>query len=145
MSAVREQIFAAIEDRLRGIASPVVAEVERLPSADPVSFPALHIFDGGHRIVDMEAGTTRYTLTVPIEGYVEQSSGVAAHAALNALYAAVVAAVMPDPPLDGLAETIDEQDFRTAIAPLASIDRLGFAVDFEITFATRRGDPAQAA
>ncbi|UAK24349.1 hypothetical protein [Sphingomonas nostoxanthinifaciens] len=143
MTALREQIFALIEERLGGIAG--VSEVERMPSSDPVSFPALHIFDGGQAPDWDETGVTRYDMTVVVEGFLEASGGAEAHKALNALYVDVVTSLMTEPPLDGLAETIDEGGFRPAVAPLASVRRLGFSLTFQITFPTERGDPAQPA
>lgn len=141
--AIREACFAEIETRLTAIAG--VIEVERMPSGDPMSFSALHIFDGGQRAGDSNVESTRYDMSVLIEGYVEGGSGSAAHGAINALYADVVAALMPEPPLGGLVETIDEGDLQISVAQLASIERLAFALDFKITFPTRRDDPAQPA
>lgn len=143
MPAVRSTIFAEIVRRLDAIGD--AAETELMPSSDPMSFPARHVFDGGQGIVEAEAGVTRYGLSFTVEGYLEQAGGDGAHAQLNDFYAATVVALMPDPPLGGLAETIDEGDLRITVAPLASLDRLAFALDFTLTFPTRRDDPGQAA
>lgn len=143
MTAVRNLIFAEIMERLTSIGD--AAETELMPSSDPVSFPARHVFDGGQSLGETEAGVTRYALAVTIEGYLEQAGGADAHEAINELYAATVGALLPDPPLGGLAETIDEGDLRITVAPLASMSRLGFALDLEITFPTRRGHPDQPA
>lgn len=143
MIAVREQIFAVIETRLRSIAD--VAEVERMPSGDPISFPALHIFDGGQDGADSTIGATGYALSIAVEGYVEQGSGPSVHAQLSALYADVVRVLMPEPPLDGLAETIDERNLNVWVAGQASERRMAFALTFDITFFANRGDPALSA
>lgn len=144
MTALRELVFAEIGARLAAIGG--VAEVERMPSGDPMDFPALHIFDSGSAPNgEGEPAITRHELPVTIEGYLEQAGGAAAHTALNGLYARVVSVMMPEPPLGGLAETIDEGALRVVVAPLASKPRLGFSLDFIITFPTRRDDPAQPA
>lgn len=136
MTAIREQILGLVDQRL----APLAEEYERNPSDDPTRFPALAANDGGHRIVETEAGATRYALDLTVEGYVEGGTGAQASAALNELYAAVVATMMTEPPLGGLAETIEEGDLRVATATLASDRRLGFTLEFTITFPTRRGD-----
>jgi len=143
MTAIREQIYALIEQRLRDIDG--VNEVERMPSGDPDKFPALHIFDADQDPFAAEAHSTRYAMTVGIEGFISGGSGGVAHAALSDLYAKVVAALMTEPPLGGLAETIDEGAFRPRVKELASKRRLTFELDFQITFPTARGDPAQSA
>lgn len=136
MSGERESIFAAIASRL-ALARPD-AEVEREPSGDPTHFPAFGVIDGGHAPTEFEACTTRYRLTVTIEGYVEGSGGAAAHAAMNALYDDAKAALIAEPPLGGLVESIDEGAMRVTSAPLASRRRIGFEFDLDIIFSTDR-------
>ena len=136
MTGTREAIFAEIEARLR-TARPD-AEVERMPSGDPSTFPAYGIIDRGHGPTDYEAGTTRYQLDVTIEGYVEGAGGSAAHAAMNALYEDAKAALITEPPLGGLVESIDEGDFTADVAALSSQRRVGFQADFRIIFSTER-------
>lgn len=136
MSGAREAIFAEIEARLR--AARPDAEVERMPSGDPSAFPAYGIIDRGHGPTEHEAGTTRYQLDVTIDGYVESAGGSAAHAEMNALYEDAKAALITEPPLGGLAESIDEGDFTADVAALASQRRIGFQADFTIIFSTDR-------
>jgi hypothetical protein len=143
VTAVRAQILAEIETRLKTI--PGIAEVEIMPSGDPIDFPALHLFDDGHTITPAQAGVTGYDIAPELVGYVKGSSGKEAHLELTNLYVAAVALLMPDPPLGGLAETIDEGDMRVLVAPLEKGGRLAFTLNLPITFFTRRGDPAQAA
>lgn len=134
---VRETIFAAIEAAL---ASTGAAEIERMPSGDPLSFPALHIMDDGQAQIEGEAGATRYGMAVSVEGYVE-GTGSAMHSAINALHAGTVAAIIGLIPDTAEIEDIEEGDLRMAVAPLNSARRLAFSQDFTITFATRRGQP----
>ena len=143
MIAVREAIFAEIEARLIAIGD--ADETERLPSGDPISFPARHIYDFGQTQEYSDTGVTRYTLSVVVEGYVAGHSGPEAHGALHALYANTIAVLVSEPPLGGLVETIDEGDLRIDVADLASERRLAFSLQLTITYPTRRGDPAQAA
>jgi len=136
-------IFTEVITRLMAIGD--AAETELMPSADPVDFPARHVFDGGHNPIDGDAFSTTYQLDFTVEGYLQQAGGAETHAALNDFYAATVRALVSDPPLGGLVETIDEGAMRVVVAPLASQNRLAFALDLSATFATRRDDPAQPA
>jgi hypothetical protein len=140
VTAIREQILAILDTRLAAL--PGLAEYERMASGDPAAFPALILNDNGQSIRETEAGATRYALDLMIEGYVEGGTGASASAALNELHAAVVAAVMSEPPIGGLAEVIEEGALRVDVATLGGARRLGFALDLTIQFATRRGDPA---
>ncbi len=144
MPAVRALNITEVMDRLAAIEG--VAETELMPSADPIIFPALHVFDPGHETdVTTAPGVTRYDLTLTVEGYVEGEGGAAAHADLMTLYTETVAALITDPPLGGLAETIDEGAMRVAVAPLASARRLGFSLEINITFPASRSNPAEPA
>jgi len=143
VTAIRAQILAVIEERLKTI--PGIAEVEIMPSGDPISFPAIHIFDEGHKIANGGAGLTGYDFVPGLVGYVSGSSGKEAHTRLTDLYAQAVALLTTDPPFGGLAESVDEGDMRILIAPLEKAGLLAFDLDLPITFFTRRGDPAQAA
>lgn len=140
MTAIRQTIFAAIASALASPATSAV-EIEVMASADPISFPALHIVDDGQSREMHEAGASRYSLSVSIEGYVEGAGGAAAHAQLNQLYADTVRAVMALIDTVSSIEDIFEGDLRTSVAPLAEARRLAFAQDFAITFVTRRGEP----
>lgn len=139
MTAVRETILQAVE---AAIIATHADEVERMPSGDPASFPAVHIYDDGQGDdAPAEAGTVQYTMELQLEGFVERAGGSAAAGELNALYAAVVKAIMAleDPAL-GIVDIV-ERRMRVKVAPLASARRLAFELDFDITFVTRRGDP----
>lgn len=141
MTAIREQILSWAFDALRAL--PGVAECERMPSGDPSRFPSLALIDNGQSVETAEAGTTRYTLELMIEGYVQGGNGDTAHAELNELHAAVIAALMVEPPFGGLAESVEEGDLRVSAASFASQRRLAFLQTLSIQFSTRRGDPAQ--
>lgn len=141
MTAVRESIFAAIEARLAAIAG--MGEVQRMPSGDPSRFPALFLFDGGHSPSEEgeEAGTQNQALAVGIDGYVEGSGGAGVHAALNALYAATIEALFPEPVLGGAATEIEETKFTVTVAERANKRRLAFELELIVHYATRRGMP----
>lgn len=135
--AYRQLLVDEVEARCRAI--PDVAEVEVMPSGDPLSFRALHILDLGQSPGDDDSQGDRRILDLSIEGFVELGDGPAAHAALNALYADLIDALMPDPPLGGLAETIDEGAMQIVVATLADTRRMAFSLGFEIGFSTPRG------
>lgn len=142
MTAVRERIFAAIEARLTALAG--VEEVRRMPGGDPTRFPALFIFDQGdvQNAEEEEADQMAFILSVGIDGFVD---GAAAHTAANALYAAVVEALFPQPVLDGLATEIRIVRLDMAAAERAKDHRLGFGLELAIHYHTRFGEPQQPA
>lgn len=141
MTAIREQIFAAVAAALAAIDG--VEEVERMPSGDPLAFPALHLFDNGDTRAEdgEEAGTTRWALQLGIDGYVKGGDGAAAHAAANALYASVIEALFVEPYLGGLVEEIEQGRLNIGVAERASARRVAFSLDLTIHYATRRGSP----
>lgn len=142
MTAVRESIFATIEARLALIAG--VAEVRRMPGGHPTEFPALFIFDQGdtENPDEEETDTMAFVLSVGIDGYVV---GDAPHSAANALYAAVVEALFPQPVLGGLATEIRITRLNMAVAEGAADYRLGFGLELAIHYHTRFGEPQQPA
>jgi hypothetical protein len=144
MTAVREQIFAAIETRLGAITAPAVAEIRRMPGGDPTRFPALFIFDQGDRIAEEEEETDQmaFVLSVGIDGFV---TGDVPHTAANALYAAVIEALFPQPVLGGLATEIRIVQLDMAVAERAKDHRLGFGLELNIHYHTRFGEPQQQA
>ncbi|MEQ5789080.1 hypothetical protein J3454_14380 [Erythrobacter sp. NFXS35] len=144
MTAIREQIFAAVETRLAAIISPAVAEVVRMPSGDPSRFPALFIFDQGDRPAEEEeeTDTMAFVMSLGIDGFV---NGDAPHSAANALYSAVVEALFPQPVLGGLATEIRVSRLDMAVAETARDHRLGFALELTILYHTRFGEPQEPA
>lgn len=144
MTAVREQIFAAIETRLAAIVSPEVNEVRRMPGGDPTRLPALFIFDQGDAAErdQEETDTMAFVLSVGIDGFV---SGDAPHSVANALYAAVIEALFPQPVLGGLATEIRIVRLDMVVAERAKDHRLGFGLELAIHYHTRFGEPQQPA
>ena len=144
MTAIREQIFVEVKSRLTAIASPSVAEVQRMPSGDPSRFPALFIFDQGDRPAEdeEETDTMAFVMSLGIDGFV---SGDAPHSAANELYSAVVEALFPQPVLDGLATEIRVARLDMAVAERGLDHRLGFALELTIIYHTRFGEPQQPA
>lgn len=144
MTAVRERIFVAIEDRLRAITMPEIQEVRRMPSGDPARFPALFIFDQGDAADqdEEETDTMAFRMSVGIEGFL---AGSEPHTAANALYAAVVEALFPEPVLGGLASEIRIVRLDMAVAERAKDSRSGFSLELSILYHTRFGEPQQPA
>ena len=139
MTAIREQVCAGIEAAL--VATGIV-EVEWMPSGDPASFPALHIFDDGQGDeVDQETDATRYRLRLGLMGFVAGGGGSSARIALNELYAQTVAAIMTFADNSSFVEVAEEGAMQVQVAALSSERRLAFSLDFDLVYATRRGDP----
>lgn len=142
MTAIREQIFQAVETALGAIAlSPTVKRMV-IGDFSEQEFPALNIDDVGQSMSEEETGVSRYALDLVVEGFVEGATGPLAHAALNELHAQVVKALRTEPLLGGLAEEVSEGATRVDVAQLADARRLAFAQDFKVIFTTVAGDPA---
>lgn len=142
MTSIRERICAVLDARLQAIALEHGGEYERDPSGDPIRFPALSLLDNGQRPSEEESDTTRYAMDIAVEAFAEGSGGLEVSQLLNELHAEIVAAVMQEPPIDGLAEGFEEGVLTRSTATLADQSRKGFRQDFIIIFPTRRGDPA---
>lgn len=142
MTAVRELIFAEVARRL--LFDTDAVEVERMAAGDPSAFPAINIEDVGHEAdPETEPGSTRYALRIMIEGHVEGAGGADAHAAAHALYLQCLATLLPEPPLGGLAERIEEGRFQSSPAFLSDARRIGFSLEFTIDFVGVRLSPSQ--
>jgi len=139
MPAVRETIFAAVDTALSAITG--LGEYERMPSGDPARFPAVHCFDDGDSLIEGEAGTDRWAMSLGIDGYVQGDGGAVAHAAINELHADVIDALFASPVLAELAAEIEVQQVRFLVAERASRRRLAMSMDLTINYATKRGDP----
>jgi len=140
------QIYAEIDARLSTL--PTVQLYERMPSGDPDIFPALAVFDDGDEPAEQEASSTRLSLSLTVEGYMNGVGGAATHDQLLALHAAVVRALCGDEGtnLGGLVENIEITGRRrVVVAPLSKERHLSFGQDFEILYSTVRGDPASFA
>lgn len=142
MTAIREQIFAEVDARLSALAG--VAEYQRMPSGDPSRFPALFAFDQGDQAAPEEEETDAmaFVMSLGIDGFVK---GDAPHTAANALYAAVIEALFPQPVLGGLATEIRIVRLDMAVAERSRDHRLGFALELAIHYHTRFGEPQQPA
>jgi hypothetical protein len=140
VTTIRDHIGDALAAALATV--PDVAEIDIEPDGDPTRFDALALYDGGHQVVEREAGLIRCRGTWTIEGYVTGGSGAIARAARNRLHAAAVAAIMADDTLGGLVELVEPEDLRLTTATLASSRRLMFAQDIAIEFTMLRTNPA---
>ncbi|GEM_PF-1690830 len=139
------QIFAEVDRRLGVDQITGLQSYERMPSGDPARFNALVVYDEGDEPIEHEAGTTRNSLRITVEGYVIGHGGAATHDEMTKLHAQAVFALCGDAGtnLGGLVENIEVVGTRrVAVTTLAEKRRLGFAQDFEITFSTPRGNPS---
>jgi hypothetical protein len=140
MLAVIETIDTEVEARLGLIG---VAELTVEASGDPSNFPALDIKASRWEPVNgQEPDTTYYNYFVSVEGNVEGGSGVDARRARNALYRAVVNAVVSDNDYSGLIEWVEERGTRPGVAILADKRRLSFVTEFCFHFPAAINDPA---
>lgn len=136
---VRLSILEKVAERLRDITT--AQEVQLMPSGEPERFDALHIFDEGQSPVEGEVGTSRFAMSIGIDGYVSGGTGTDAAAALNSLYADTIEALFTEPVLDGLATEIAESGLKIMVVQRASARRLSFDLSLTVFYATQRGSP----
>lgn len=140
--SVREQILAAAKTLLDGIAGWTFS---RNRTARVVAYPSGVLVDGGQRADDQTLGLTRYSMDFTVEGYVQAATDDEIGPAVSAGIALIVAALMGDPQLGGLAvdlhegETSVEFDRGEGKAPIGQ-----FAIGFTVEFFTREADPLTA-
>jgi hypothetical protein len=142
MTAVREQCLSAVRTRLATIPGATVYR-NRLDPIAPGAMPAVNLFDGGHNLKATLSGHDEYELRCDVEMYVTAANDAALGAAFSALYSQVVAAVMEDVALGGVAQQILEGDMTD---PEFSLDDpspplMAASLRFEIEYWTEEGDP----
>jgi hypothetical protein len=143
MTAKRLAIIEAIEAAVLTVSG--IAEVQINASGDPAQFDAIFITDTGHSPdSNTEPGATRYQMRPIIEGYVAGGDGKIATQKVNALYLAVVNAIMADTELQSLCEMLDEGELRVATVVLSKQRRMGFELELDIQFVADRENPAAA-
>ncbi len=140
---VREQVLAAVATLLAAIPGVALYRNRTVPVA---TFPALVLRDGGMTPSDETLGFTDYRLRLDVEGWVSAGTDAELGPAISELHAAVVAALLADTRLGGIAvdlhegETSDpEIDRGEGRAPVAV-----FSTAFDVRFWTREGDPFTA-
>lgn len=141
--ALLELIHAEFEARLNTIGM-LAAEVASTASGDPSKFPAVNLDDSGLQpTIGTELGVTLYEYRLSVEGTVEGSGGPATRAERNALYHAVVAAIMIDTDLGGLVEEIEESDTKFGVSNLTSKRHASFLTYFIVRFRADQSNPSQ--
>jgi hypothetical protein len=103
----REQILAALVQRLQSGRSATVRRNEALPEKVPaVGLVILRDGDPGEPDITLNPRTAFYSHRVELELFVTQPTAGGGEALLDALVADVGAALAPDPSLSGLAENL---------------------------------------
>lgn len=150
MTAVRERILAATFAAVGAIDPAVAATVRRNPDADPEhdQVPCIDQYDGGHTASEHgEHGSEEYDLTVDFELLVEGDDLTNAGTALNALYAAVVSALLADVSLGGLSQDIVERGMGVELLrdETGGGRYMAGTLQFGIRFGTESLDPETVA
>lgn len=136
--AVAYQLAVAVQARLALVSG--IAELELAPPGDPAAFPALHLEDSGDAVVSQDYFTTRSRLQMAVIGYVKGAGQATLQAARN-LDAAVVAQLMADQQLGGLATEILLGGLLVEPVELAETRTVAFRRSFEVDFSFRTTDP----
>lgn len=147
---VREQVLAAVHGRMAAFCTPAVTGGptlyrNRRKEVPDAAMPALNMLDGGHDDPAEEAAYTEYPLTVSVDGFVKATADEALGPALSDLHARVVAALLADRTLGGVAVDLTEGgmvsdlNHGTGTSPQAK-----FTQFFTVRFWTKHGDPYTA-
>ncbi|MGE0253482.1 MAG: hypothetical protein AB7H93_23605 [Vicinamibacterales bacterium] len=133
-STIREQAQAAFTAALEGMGgTPAVAvDVNRLAPVLPSQMPCLNVIDGGHEARDLNAGAADFDMTITVACAIAEAEGVAQRQAVNALYGRIVAALLADPTLGGVAYDVREVSMSDPV-PDAIADAAGNIVSEEFT------------
>lgn len=142
MTTIREQCLAAFKSRLNTLAPAV--NVYRNRGAEVQRYPAVAMVDGGQDVLTPSAGLAIYTMRVGVVGWVSAANDDAQGPAVSALYGSIVAAVLADHTLGGVAVDVREGDMSDpsvdrspGVAPTAA-----FEITFEIDFITAEKNPS---
>lgn len=146
--SVRESVLADFNTALQNIADAIEGvKVDRNLDIEVSDFPAAIQFDGGHDVEQDDTGVDRHTLRIDVECYVEAAlySGLAA--AIDAMYVAVVAAVLSDYGRNDLASDTRLTGFQDPIIERAEGQgaTAAFLLTFEVDFWTTTNDPTTKA
>jgi len=145
-TSVREQILAAfytvISTDLPVAISGCGVERNRSRPVPESSNAYILLFDGPQFIISDETCTTRYSLSVDVEGYVRAATDALLGPAINNLYAETVYSALSDYTLGGLSIDVQEGDLQDVyIDDEASTPTGAFAMTFTIQYSTAGGDP----
>lgn len=144
---MREQVLKAFKTALDAIEYPLYPglapeRIERNRDAFVQQFPAVVMIDGDSRTNYDNSGSVFYDMDVEVEGYIQTESPDDLGSTINALYAAILVAMLADTTLGQVAQDVREQDAKFEISraqgqkPIAACSIL-----FTVTFYTREGDP----
>jgi len=138
MTAPRQMVLDWLSAKLAELVGDE-GEFEINPSGDPSRFPAVSIEESDQDADDQtEPGSTRYDLSLGIEGYVEGGNGPEVTAARSDLYEAVLAACFDPEGRPDCIEEIREGGMRMATTILAEARRLGFNLTVTFRFVVAR-------
>lgn len=137
---VAHQIARAVLSVLESI--PAVNEVLLAPPGEPADFPALHLDDEGETVTGQDWNRVRAQLRLAVTGFVQGDGAEALRAARN-LDGAVLAALMADEQLGGLATKIDVSDLAVEAAELADTRTVVFRRILSVDFGFLATQPDQ--
>jgi hypothetical protein len=137
---VADAVAFQIANAVLALLTPLATEVELSATAEPDAFPALQIDDDGETITDQEWQVTRCRLLLSVVGYV-LGAGAEGHRLARNLDAEVLAALMADQTLGGLATKIELGGAAFERVKLASKPGVTFRRQLDIDFSFRTTDP----
>jgi hypothetical protein len=137
---VADAVAFQIANAVLALLTPLATEVELSATAEPDAFPALQIDDDGETITDQEWQVTRCRLLLSVVGYV-LGAGAEGHRLARNLDAEVLAALMADQTLGGLATKIELGGAAFERVKLASKPGVTFRRQLDIDFSFKTTDP----
>lgn len=150
MTAIREQVLAALKARLETLLPAVSGLAVYRNRRSPMAAPALDVRDGSQQTDSGNVQMKRNLMSVTVAGYVEANSDDEIGPALNDLYGRVIDVLEADTSLGGVAFDLREQgldvDLETNAdgAPLEK-PAAWFYLSIDIEFTTSQGGSGQLA
>ncbi len=144
MTSKREQVLAALSDRLRGIAGVAVKRNEALPVTVPAGgLVILRDGDPGEPDVTLNPRTEFYSHRTEIEVFVTRPVDGGGEGMLDALLSQIGAALAADRSLGGLAENLFCSAPETSVLAIEGAAPI-LAARLTITIEYLAGDPLAA-
>jgi len=143
---IQEQVLSAfytvINTALPSAITDCIVERNRSRPVPEDKDNFLVLYDGPQTIISDDTCSTRYEVTIDVEGYVRSLTDETLGNALNELWGQLVLAAMADHTLGGLTVDVREGDlFDRYIDDEASKPTGVFTMTFLIEYSTDGGDP----
>jgi hypothetical protein len=134
---IMQQVVSTLTTALSGV------QVDRGRDTPVETYPSVVVVEGSHTIEHDNHGAESVFMDFGCELYIESATTAALNPALNALYGAVVAALLADPSVNNLAFFLAEttMDAPEPLRGEGQAPTMGATVGFTVQYYRAEGDP----